>query len=450
MLYRVLHFLFRLTIKGYFRSVYIKGKENVPATGPVIFAPNHPSAFMDPIILATELRRPIYFLSRGDVFRKKWIAALLHTLHMIPVFRQSEGDTSGNTEVFRVCFQHLSHGGTLMIFPEGISKTERKLRPIKTGTARIALGAEAENLFSLGVKIIPIGINYSDPHHFQGDVFVNFGKPISIAEYAADYQKNQWQAVEALTARLQSELEKLVVIIENEQLERLISNIERLYRSKLRQTEDPKEKAPADFYLSKDIVRAVEYHLQKDPQRLRDFDARLNSYLATLNRLGIRDSQVRASQLPVNFAGSIALFIFGFPLFFYGFIFNYIPYRLPGAVVKRIPMADDFVGSVQLAGGMFIFVITYMLQGLLVYKLFGGWWALAFVISLYPAGVFAVAYLTKYYRFRGTLKYLHLFIRKSDLIASIKNTRVKLVQELEAGKNEYLLATKAAKVQTTM
>jgi 1-acyl-sn-glycerol-3-phosphate acyltransferase len=444
MLYRILHFLFRLTVKGYFRSIYIKGKEVVPATGPVIFAPNHPSAFMDPILLATEVNRQIYFLARGDIFKKKWLAAMFRVLHMIPVFRQSEGDTSKNSEVFRHCFHHLNKGGTLMIFPEGVSKTERNLRPIKTGTARIALGAEAENDFNLGVTIIPIGINYSDPHHFQGDVFVNFGKPISVAEYAEEYQKNPWQTVEALTARLQSELEKLVVIVEDEQLERLISNIERLYRSKLRQTEDPQEKAPADFYLSKDIVRAVEYHLQKDPKRLLDFETRLDTYLASLNRLGIRDTQVRASRLPVNFAGSIALFVLGFPLFLYGFIFNYIPYRLPGEVVRRIPMADDFVGSVQLAGGMLIFLITYIVQGLLVYHFIGGWWALAFVISLYPAGVFAVAYLTKYYRFRGTLKYLHLFIRKSDLIAHLKNTRANLVKELETGKDEYLAATKTA------
>jgi len=440
MLYRLLKLLFRLTVKGYFRSVYVQGKENIPATGPVIFAPNHPSAFMDPILLATEVNRQIYFLARGDVFKKKWLAAVFRVLHMIPVFRQSEGDTSKNSEVFSQCFAHLEKSGTLMIFPEGISKTERKLRPIKTGTARIALGAEAENDFNLGVTIIPIGINYSNPHHFQGDVFVKFGKPISVAEYAAEYKNEPRQTVEKLTERLRQELEQLIVIIEDEQLGRLISNIERMYRSKLRQTEDPNQKAPADFYLSKDIVRAVEYHLKKDPARLRDFETRLDTYLASLHRLGIRDTQVRASQLPINFKGSLALFVFGFPLFLYGFVFNYIPYRLPGEVVKRIKMDDDFVGSVQLAGGMLVFSITYLVQGLLVAPLIGTWWALAFVASLYPAGVFAVAYLTKYYRFRGTLKYLHLFIRKSDLVAHLKTTRQQLVSALEAGREEFLIA----------
>ena len=440
MLYRFLRFLFKLTTKGYFRSIYVQGKENIPASGPVIFAPNHPSAFMDPILLATEVNRQIYFLARGDIFKKKWLAAMFRVLHMIPVFRQSEGDTSKNSEVFRHCFQHLNKGGTLMIFPEGISKTERNLRPIKTGTARIALGAEAENDFTLGVTIVPIGINYSDPHHFQGDVFVKFGKPIMVSEWTSAYKIEPRQTVEQLTEHLRSQLEKLIVIIEDEQQERLISNIERMYRSKLRQLEDPQEKAPADFYLSKDIVRAVQYHIKKDPARLYDFEVRLDTYLASLNRLGIRDTQVRASRLPVHFKGSLVLFVLGFPVFLYGFIFNYIPYRLPGEVVKRIKMDEDFVGSVQLAGGMLIFLITYLVQGAIVASFFGHWWALAFIVSLYPTGVFAVSYLTKYYRFRGTLRYLHLFIRKSDLVAHLKNNRAQLVKELEDGRDEYLKA----------
>ena len=440
MLYRIFYYLFRLTVRGYFRSVYIKGKEHIPITGPVIFAPNHTSAFMDPILLGTEINRSLYFLSRGDVFRKKFVARMLNWIHMIPIYRKDESpdDFQKNQDIFQKCFDHLTKGGTLMIFPEGISKTERRLRPIKTGTARIALGAEAQNNFALNIKIVPIGINYSNPHHFRSDVFVNFGKPIMVSDYRALFEQDHWAAVEKLTERLKRELEDRVVIIEDERLDRIIRQIEILYRSKLRDESKPEEKAHQDFYLSKDIVKAVEFHLRKNPERLSNFEARIANYLKGLKRLGIRDTQVRSSRISLNLFWSIVYFILGFPLFLYGFVFNYLPFKLADMLVRYLNIREDFVGSIRMAGGMFIFLIMYIVEAVIVGLSTNFWWALLFILTLYPAGLFTITYLKEYYQMRGTLKYIGLFLKKSDLIARIKTTRAELVKDLEKGRAEFV------------
>jgi glycerol-3-phosphate O-acyltransferase / dihydroxyacetone phosphate acyltransferase len=442
MLYSVLRFLFRLTVKGYFRSIYVTGKANIPDQGAVIFAPNHPSAFMDPILLSTEIKRKLFFLTRGDFFKTQIAATLFRMINMIPVYRKSEtpGHAEKNEMIFQKCFEHLTKKRPLMIFPEGLSKTERRLRPLKTGIARIALGAEHLNDFKLGVKIVPVGINYSDPHNFRSDVFINFGKPIDAAEYKEKFLRDDHEGVAALTDHLKSELEKLLIIVQDERLEKLVSQIERLYRSKLREDMEPADKGLQDFKLSKDIVMAVDYHLMNHPERVELFQAKINAYMNGLKELNLRDMQVRASNINIDVLRSVIYFVAGLPLFLYGYVTNYLPFKLAGIVASAIPMRDDFVGSVKISTGMFIFLIVYIIEAMIVGIYFNIWLAFLFVMSLYPAGVFTLRYIKKYFQGKDTFKYLRMFMRKTDLVAKLKVTRQQLIDELEEGKEEYLLS----------
>ena len=441
MLYSILRFLFQLTVKGYFRSITVLGKEHIPDTGPVIFVANHPSAFMDPILLSTEVNRRLFFLARGDIFDHRIASAFFRLINMIPVYRKGEtpGHTDRNDMVFQKCFEHLSKGKTLLIFPEGNSKTERKLRSLKTGTARIAIGAELFNSFRLGVKIVPIGINYTNPHNFRSDVFINFGPPIEVVEYKEIYVQDDHRGVIMLTEHIRHELEKLLVIVQNEQLEELVRQIELLYRSKLRESMEPADKGIQDFKLSKDIVMALNYHIKRDPEKVELFQANIAAYLNGLKELNIRDSQVRMSHLNIDLLKSITYFAAGMPMFVFGYITNYLPFKLAGWVSSKVPTRGDFVGSIKIAAGMLIFLILYILEALIVGRYTNIGWAIIFILSLYPAGVFTLNYLKRYFQMIGTLKYLRLFIQKSDLVAKLKITRQQLIDELEAGKVEYLL-----------
>jgi len=440
MLYSILRFFFRLTVNGYFRSIYVKGKEHIPDNGPVIFAPNHPSAFMDPILLSTEINRKLFFLTRGDLFKSQIAATLFSLINMIPVYRKDEtpGHAEQNDLVFQKCFDHLAKGRALMIFPEGLSKTERRLRPLKTGIARISLGAEALNDFKLGVKIVPVGINYSNPHQFGSDVFINFGKPMEAAAYKEIFLRDEREGVTVLTDTLKTELEKLLVIVQDERLEKLVRQIERLYRSKLRENMEPAEKGLLDFQLSKDIVMAVEYHIRNNPERVELFQTNINAYMHGLKEFNIRDTQMRKSNINIDVMRSVFYFIMGFPLFIYGYGTNYLPFKLAGLVSAGIPHRDDFVGSIKIAVGMFIFLIVYILEATVVAAFTHVWWAMLFVVTLYPAGVFTVSYIKRYLQVIGTFKYLRMFMRKSDLVTKLKVTRQQLIDELEAGKQEYL------------
>ena len=444
MLYKIFKFLFYYTTKAYFRTLYVENKNIVPEKGPVVFVVNHTSAFMDPILLGTIIKRELFFLSRGDAFKSAFAKWLFPKLHMIPVYRPDlfPNDTHKNKEVFTTCFEHLENGRTIMIFPEGISKTEKRLRPIKTGVSRIALGAEARNNFDLGTIIIPIGINYSNPHHFKSDVFVKFGAPISIKNYKDAYELQKKETVLQLTDTIKSKLEALTIVIENNSLEKVIQQIEILYRSKLRETHSIQEKAPADFYLSKDIVDAVTYFKEKHPERLGALEEDLTAYLNNLKRLGIRDTQIRNDNLSLNKFSEYLFFILGFPLFVFGFMGNFIPFKIAEILAKKILVRADFIGSMKLGLGMFIFLICYSIEFVLLANYTTYFWAFLIVANLYPFGLFTINYIKNYYLVRGTLKYLYLIRRKPKLIQDLKNIRATIVEILEKSKIEYLASKK--------
>ncbi len=81
---------------------------------------------------------------------------------------------------FSKCHDYLEQRGTLLIFPEGTSYYELKLREIKTGTARIALSYEELKGFEGNLKIIPIALDYSDSIQFQKYGFYNGLSPITV------------------------------------------------------------------------------------------------------------------------------------------------------------------------------------------------------------------------------------------------------------------------------
>lgn len=444
MLYRIFKWLFLLAVRGYFRSIHIKGPENIPATGPTIFAANHNSAFMDPILLAVHIKRSVYFLARGESFSSKIVSLFFKYLNMIPVYRPeiSPDLAHKNKQVFQKCFDHLEKGKTILIFPEGVSKTERNLQRLKTGTARIVLGAENQNNFNLNAKIVPIGINYSNPHHFRSDVFINFGEAMTVSQYEAQFKEDEKKSVQILTKDLKTELESLLIIVKDEKLDKLISQIETLYRSKLREESQLKDKGVQDFYLSKEIVNAVEFIHKEFPKKAMTFQLKISNYLSKLKQLKLRDTQIRSPKIRLEIWTNILFFFFGFPIFIYGYITNIIPYRVSKFLSKKIFVRADFIGSMKLAFGMFVFLLFYIIETLTLGAFTSWYWGVLFALTLYPAGVFTLHYIRRYYLLIGNFRYIRLFIKKSNLIARLKIVRQELIDELEEGREMYLKATK--------
>ena len=128
--------------------------------GPLIIASNHPNSFLDAIILATLFKSPVYSLARGDAFAGKMITKILNSFNMLPVYRVSEGveNLEQNYTTFEACQDIFKKNGIILIFSEGRCINEWHLRPLKKGTARLALAAWQQNI---PLEVLPLGINYS-------------------------------------------------------------------------------------------------------------------------------------------------------------------------------------------------------------------------------------------------------------------------------------------------
>src|SRR5687768_5715739 len=126
MLYSILRFLMQITVRVFFRSITIRNKAVFPENGPLLVLANHPSTFMDPIVIATLLNREVYFLAKGELFKSGFAKWLLPKFNMIPVYRKQDDPSlmNKNQDTFNNCFEHLEKGGAILMFPEGISITE--------------------------------------------------------------------------------------------------------------------------------------------------------------------------------------------------------------------------------------------------------------------------------------------------------------------------------------
>ena len=122
---------FRLLASIFFRRIEREGLENIPATGPVIFAVNHPNGLVDPLFLLCFAPRPVSFLGKAPLFRYPVIGFITRSFDSIPVYRRQDGmATSQNRETFAKARALLLRGGAIAIFPEGTTHSDSKLRSL--------------------------------------------------------------------------------------------------------------------------------------------------------------------------------------------------------------------------------------------------------------------------------------------------------------------------------
>jgi len=168
----------RFCLQIFCRRLVLNKQDYLNATGPVLFAANHPNSFLDGIILTIILEENLYSLARGDAFENKLINKLLRWMHLLPVYRTSEGveNLSHNYTTFEECHNVFANNGHVIIFSEGRCVNEWHLRPLLKGTARLAISTWQKGI---DLTVIPVGFNYQAFRNFGKNVIINFGEPIS-------------------------------------------------------------------------------------------------------------------------------------------------------------------------------------------------------------------------------------------------------------------------------
>lgn len=219
---RFLYFLFywflNYSIRLYFRRIRLVNatKKRFSST---IFVSNHPSAFMDPLIISV-LRKPIvFFMTRSDVFNK-WTSPILSSAHMIPIYRQHDGGNSAekNKESFRKATEILSGNRGLLIFGEGLTDDvfERRLKPLKKGALRIGFTALEATNWEQEVRLVALGCNYANPNVMRSDLLISESNPIILNDYKDQYLENPSKTINELNRQLESALIDQITHVQSE------------------------------------------------------------------------------------------------------------------------------------------------------------------------------------------------------------------------------------------
>lgn len=374
----------------FYRKIVIINKQNIPSGGNVIFTPNHQNALMDALALIFNIRRQLIFVARADIFAKKSIAAILYYIKILPIYRIRDGFDSlkKNEETFVKVVDVLNAGNGLVILPEGNHGGRRKLRPLKKGFARIAFQAEEANDFNLDIKIVPVGIDYDNYESIRSTLMLNFGEPISVADYYNIYKENVPLALTKIKEKLAESISKVMIDIKSNTYYELFDNLRNIYSDRYCQKLGlPNGDHPNKFKADKLLIEKLERFEEDKPQEIKALQRLVSKYVRGIKNANISSSCFENGSKPIItlLLKSMVLIIL-LPLYLYGLILNVLPYQIS---LKSTKIFKDrqFFSSAKLVGSLFMFPILYAIETWIFSAVVDQFHWLYFLISLAVGGV---------------------------------------------------------------
>ena len=364
--------LCRLLVRVFFRRIEIAGVENLPRSGPVMFVLNHPNGLVDPLFILAFAGRPVSFLAKEPLFRWPVIGAALRALDALPVYRAKDhGDAQDlraqNARTFDSARAILARGGSLAIFPEGTSHSDPQLRPLKTGAARIALGAAASDptgtTTPLPLRIVPAGLVYSDKKTFRSDALVCIGVPFAVPHVSLDeHHEPPHEPVRELTTAIGVALGAVTLQSDRVETLRAIDAARRVFSAEETAEEGALARA---LDLSQRIGKAEAALRSADPALVREITGRVLAHQAALDALGVSRDRLRRPRLDPGFVGvrlltSVAWLPVALPALL-GIVLNYLPYRFTDLVARRaVRSEEDVVATAKLLSAALAFPLTWI------------------------------------------------------------------------------------------
>lgn len=372
---RAITAFFRFAVRIFFRRIEMLGLERVPRDGAVVFAVNHPNGLVDPLFLLCFAPKPVSFLAKAPLFRYPIIGWFVRTFDAIPVYRKQDNTTGSNEETFSKARTLLQRGGAIAIFPEGTTHDDPRLRELKTGAARIALGANVPSL-----TVVPTGIYYTAKHVFRSSALVVFGEPLQVKPLVVEGEPPA-DDVDQLTSAIDAGLDSVTLQADSHAALDLIARAEDIF------TADDEQPLAQEFDLRRQFIAGYHYLRTHDPARLRKFEAMIAQFEAELRRAKLDVHELR----PDVDVWRIARVLFLLPLAIIGGIISYPAYRLVALLSQRFSKGEgNMIATVKFLAALLLYPLTYLAIAIFVAVRFGWMWGAVTGIALPILGYIAL------------------------------------------------------------
>lgn len=331
---QVIHAIISIALRLFFRRIEVVNVERVPQEGPLLFVLNHPNGLVDPALVFVSMPRRVSFLAKSTLYDNPIGAFLLRTFEILPIYRRIDPDarSESNAVTFDNCFELLRRGRCIAIFPEGISHDQPQLQKIKTGAARIALGAvshPSESTGSLrekGLKIVPVGLYYTSKTSFRSEALIRYGEIFDVEPIELDANgEPPREAVALLTAKIETSLRSVTLNLETEteldavlKAEALFSSVfeNLIFKQTLTQTVRRLQDLAAKYALLE----------KNDPQKMLELNAKITRYETDLKASGITSESLSVLQHPT-------WYVFRYLVLRVIFLIVFSPLAIVGAII---------------------------------------------------------------------------------------------------------------------
>lgn len=448
MLRRVIKVVLLFALRVFFRRIEVVGRSRVPREGACLFVLNHPNALVDPAFLLAHAPRRVSFLAKSPLFRMPVVGFFVRALDSIPVYRKQDetGDTSAlNRKTFGRAADLLRRGGTIAICPEGASHSEPYLLPLKSGAARIALGAvSAAEGGALDLKVVPVGLYYTAKTTFRSGALLYFGEPIPVEPAAPDPDgEPPREAVRALSDRVAEGLRSLTLNADRHEALAMVARAERIFSAA---DDDDEEGASLEreLHRRRRFVEAYAYHRQHSAARLEELERRVSRYEEELRQAGLEDSRQLSPSTVADYArvrqllARVLVFLLLLPVALAGAALHYPAYKLAGVLATRFARQyDDVLSTFKIAAALLFFPLTWGALALVLYRA-AGWWGVLAALAFAPfAGYVALRTREEFGRFVAGTRAALFFVRERSFFRQLLDERRRIRRELLDLGDEY-------------
>ncbi len=413
---QIIHAAISLALRLFFRRIETSNVETVPHKDPIIFVLNHPNGLVDPALVFVSLPRRVSFLAKSTLFSIPVGGTIIRALEALPVYRRidADSDMSKNLETFRICQQFLAENRCIAIFPEGISHDDTKLKPIKTGAARIALGAlgvgleeekrrkgdeeketdaetrrrgDAENIATnneqlttdkINLKIMAVGLFYTSKTAFRSEVLIRYGEIFEVEPVALDENgEPPRDAVQKLTDHIETVLRNVTLNLESQAELDTVLKAEALFSS-VYENLLFKQTLTHSFQRLQNLAEKYKLLGQNEPAKMRALDEKISAYESDLRTSGVTTESLSVLQHPT-------WYVFRYLILRLFLVILLAPLAITGAIIHSPAFVfSNFIGlmfkthgadaagsTYKIVAAMVFMPLTWLITALVVFYFFG-------------------------------------------------------------------------------